>query len=555
MKSDVEIAQECKLLPIDDIAKILDLKEEDFEPYGRDKAKLSLNILKERKDVPDGKLVLVTAINPTPAGEGKTTTNVGLSMALNRLGKKAVTTLREPSLGPCFGIKGGAAGGGYSQVLPMEDINLHFTGDFHAITSAHNLLAAMVDNSLHQGNPLNMDPKRVVWKRVLDMNDRALRNVVIGLGGRGDGVVRESGFDITVASEIMAILCLASDLDDLKARLGRMVVGYTYDREAVTADDIGATGAMALLLKDAIRPNLVQTTENTPAIIHGGPFANIAHGCNSIIATRTAMKLADYVITEAGFGADLGAQKFFDIVCRQAGLKPDATVLVATVRALKMNGGRAKDELDEEDLEALGKGIVNLERHLENMQKYGPPVVVAINRFPTDTEAEIELIRKRMEAKGAEVVLSEVFAKGGEGGIALAEKVIELCDRPSEFKLLYDDDLSLKEKIETIAREIYRADGVDFAAGVLRKLRRFEKAGYKKLPVCIAKTQYSFSDDPKKLGAPEHYHITVRDVNLSSGAGFVVVLTGAIMTMPGLPSKPAALGMDISNDGTIVGLS
>lgn len=555
MKSDVQIAQECKLLPIDDIARRLGLSEEDYEPYGRDKAKLSLHVYDKRKDKPDGKLILVTAINPTPAGEGKTTTNVGLSMALNRLGKKAITTLREPSLGPCFGIKGGAAGGGYSQVLPMDDINLHFTGDFHAITSAHNLLAAMVDNSLHQGNPLNMDPKRVVWKRVLDMNDRALRNVVIGLGGRGDGVVRESGFDITVASEIMAILCLASDLEDLKARLGRMVVGYTYDKKAVTAEDIGATGAMALLLKDAIRPNLVQTTENTPAIIHGGPFANIAHGCNSIIATRTAMKVADYVVTEAGFGADLGAQKFFDIVCRQAGLKPDATVLVATVRALKMNGGRAKDELDEEDLEALGKGIVNLERHLENMQKYGPPVVVAINRFPTDTMAEIELVRSRMEAKGAEVVLSEVFAKGGEGGLALAEKVIELCERPSEFKLLYQDELSLREKIETIAREIYRADGVDFAAGTLSQLRRFEKAGYAKLPICVAKTQYSFSDDPKKLGAPENFRITVRDVRLSSGAGFVVVLTGTIMTMPGLPAKPAALGMDIFNDGTITGLS
>lgn len=555
MKSDVQIAQECKLLPISKIAEYVGLEEEDYEPYGRDKAKISLDILEKRKDVKDGKLVLVTAINPTPAGEGKTTTNVGLSMALNRLGHKTMTTLREPSLGPCFGIKGGAAGGGYSQVLPMDDINLHFTGDFHAITSAHNLLAAMVDNSLHQGNPLNLDPKRVTWKRVVDMNDRALRNVVIGLGGRGDGVVRESGFDITVASEIMAILCLAGGMDDLKKRLGRMVVGYTYDREPVTADDIGATGAMALLLKDAIRPNLVQTCENTPAIIHGGPFANIAHGCNSILATRCALKLADYVITEAGFGADLGAQKFFDIVCRQAGLKPDAVVLVATVRALKMNGGQAKDDLAEENLEALASGICNLEQHLENMQKYGLPTVIALNRFHTDTDAELAMVEERMKAKGADVVLSEVFEKGGEGGLALAEKVVELCSEPSEFKLLYDDDLSLREKIETIAREIYHADGVDFSSGVLSQLRRFEKLGCGRLPICVAKTQYSFSDDPKKLGAPKNFRITVREVRLSSGAGFVVALTGTIMTMPGLPKKPAAEGMDIYSDGTIVGLS
>lgn len=555
MKTDVEIAQACKLLPIDKIAEKLSLTEEDFEPYGRDKAKISLNVLTKRKDKPDGKLVLVTAINPTPAGEGKTTTNVGLSMALNRLGKNALTTLREPSLGPCFGIKGGAAGGGYSQVLPMDDINLHFTGDFHAITSAHNLLAAMLDNSLHQGNPLNIDPKRVVWKRVLDMNDRALRSVVIGLGGKGDGVVRESGFDITVASEIMAILCLASGLEDLKARLGRMVVAYTYDKEAVTAADLGATGAMALLLKDAIRPNLVQTTENTPAIIHGGPFANIAHGCNSILATRTALKLADYVITEAGFGADLGAQKFFDIVCRQAKLKPDAVVLVATVRALKMNGGQAKEDLGTENLDALAKGIVNLERHYGNMKKYGLPVVIALNRFPTDTEAELAFVTERMKQQGADVALSEVFAKGGEGGIELAKKVLELVEQPSEFKLLYPDDASLKEKIETIAREIYHADGVDFASGVVSQLKRFEKLGYGNLPICVAKTQYSFSDDPKKLGAPEHFRITVREVRLSSGAGFVVALTGTIMTMPGLPAKPAALGMDIAEDGTITGLS
>lgn len=555
MKTDVEIAQESKLLPIAEIAYGLGLQDTDFEPYGRDKAKLSLSVLEQARAEADGKLILVTAINPTPAGEGKTTTNVGLSMALNRLGKKAITTLREPSLGPCFGIKGGAAGGGYSQVLPMDDINLHFTGDFHAITSAHNLLAAMLDNSLHQGNPLDIDPKRVVWKRVLDMNDRALRNIIVGLGSRGDGVVREAGFDITVASEIMAILCLTSGMTDLKARLGRMVVAYTYANEPVTASDLGATGAMALLLKDAILPNLVQTTENTPAIIHGGPFANIAHGCNSILATKTALKLADYVVTEAGFGADLGAQKFFDIVCRQTGMKPDAVVLVATVRALKLNGGQAKEDLGQENLSALAAGLPNLEQHLENLQKYGVPVVVAINRFPSDTDAELALLDGRVRAKGAEIALSEVFAKGSAGGLELAEKVIALCEGESAFQVLYDDKLSLRAKIESIAKEIYRADGVDFGAGVLTQLRRFEKQGYGALPLCMAKTQYSFSDDPKKLGAPRGFRITVREVRVSAGAGFVVALTGDVMTMPGLPAVPAATGMDIDSTGRITGLS
>ncbi|NLF20590.1 MAG: formate--tetrahydrofolate ligase [Clostridiaceae bacterium] len=555
MKTDVEIAQESKLLPIAEIAYGLGLQDTDFEPYGRDKAKLSLSVLEQARAEADGKLILVTAINPTPAGEGKTTTNVGLSMALNRLGKKAITTLREPSLGPCFGIKGGAAGGGYSQVLPMDDINLHFTGDFHAITSAHNLLAAMLDNSLHQGNPLDIDPKRVVWKRVLDMNDRALRNIIVGLGSRGDGVVREAGFDITVASEIMAILCLTSGMTDLKARLGRMVVAYTYANEPVTASDLGATGAMALLLKDAILPNLVQTTENTPAIIHGGPFANIAHGCNSILATKTALKLADYVVTEAGFGADLGAQKFFDIVCRQTGMKPDAVVLVATVRALKLNGGQAKEDLGQENLSALAAGLPNLEQHLENLQKYGVPVVVAINRFPSDTDAELALLDGRVRAKGAEIALSEVFAKGSAGGLELAEKVIALCEGESAFQVLYDDKLSLRAKIESIAKKIYRADGVDFGAGVLTQLRRFEKQGYGALPLCMAKTQYSFSDDPKKLGAPRGFRITVREVRVSAGAGFVVALTGDVMTMPGLPAVPAATGMDIDSAGRITGLS
>lgn len=555
MKTDVEIAQEAKMLPITEIAKMLDISDDHLEMYGKYKAKISLDLLKENKDKPDGKLVLVTAINPTPAGEGKTTTNVGLSMALNKLGKKAITTLREPSLGPCFGIKGGAAGGGYAQVVPMEDINLHFTGDFHAITSAHNLLAAMVDNHLQQGNPLGIDPKRVVWKRVVDMNDRALRNIVIGMGKKADGVMRESGFDITVASEIMAILCLATSLTDLKERLGRMVVGYTFKNEPVTAKELNAVGAMSLLLKDAIKPNLVQTLENTPAIIHGGPFANIAHGCNSVLATKTALKIADYVITEAGFGADLGAEKFLDIKCRAAGLAPDAIVLVATVRALKMNGGVPKTELGPENLEALGKGIVNLERHIENMQKYGVPMCVAINKFPTDTDAELKLIEDRCKALNVEVVLSDVFANGGDGGIEMAKKVIELCDMPADFAPIYDENDTIENKIGTIAKEIYRADGVEFTAEAKKQIETLTNLGYDKMPICVAKTQYSFSDNEKLLGAPTNFNITVREVRLSAGAGFLVALTGAIMTMPGLPKVPAAEGMDISEDGVIVGLS
>ena len=555
MKTDVEIAQEAKMLPITEIATKLGISDDHLEMYGKYKAKISLDLLKENSDKKDGKLVLVTAINPTPAGEGKTTTNVGLSMALNKLGKKAITTLREPSLGPCFGIKGGAAGGGYAQVVPMEDINLHFTGDFHAITSAHNLLAAMVDNHLQQGNPLGIDPKRVVWKRVVDMNDRALRNIVIGMGKKADGVMRESGFDITVASEIMAILCLATSLTDLKERLGRMVVGYTFKNEPVTAKELNAVGAMSLLLKDAIKPNLVQTIENTPAIIHGGPFANIAHGCNSVLATKTALKIADYVITEAGFGADLGAEKFLDIKCRAANLAPDAIVLVATVRALKMNGGVPKNELGPENLDALGKGIVNLEQHIENMQKYGVPMCVAINKFPTDTDAELKLIEDRCKALDVEVVLSDVFANGGDGGIDMAKKVIELCEMPANFAPIYDENDSIEGKINTIAKEIYRADGVEFTAEAKKQIKTLTDLGYDKMPICVAKTQYSFSDDEKLLGAPKNFNITVREIRLSAGAGFLVALTGAIMTMPGLPKVPAAEGMDISEDGTIVGLS
>ncbi|MCQ2536304.1 MAG: formate--tetrahydrofolate ligase [Lachnospiraceae bacterium] len=555
MKTDVEIAQEAKMLPITEIATMLGISDDHLEMYGKYKAKISLDLLKENSAKKDGKLVLVTAINPTPAGEGKTTTNVGLSMALNKLGKKAITTLREPSLGPCFGIKGGAAGGGYAQVVPMEDINLHFTGDFHAITSAHNLLAAMVDNHLQQGNPLGIDPKRVVWKRVVDMNDRALRNIVIGMGKKADGVMRESGFDITVASEIMAILCLATSLTDLKERLGRMVVGYTFKNEPVTAKELNAVGAMSLLLKDAIKPNLVQTIENTPAIIHGGPFANIAHGCNSVLATKTALKIADYVITEAGFGADLGAEKFLDIKCRAANLAPDAIVLVATVRALKMNGGVPKNELGPENLDALGKGIVNLEQHIENMQKYGVPMCVAINKFPTDTDAELKLIEDRCKALNVEVVLSDVFANGGDGGIDMAKKVIELCEMPANFAPIYDENDSIEGKINTIAKEIYRADGVEFTAEAKKQIKTLTDLGYDKMPICVAKTQYSFSDDEKLLGAPKNFNITVREIRLSAGAGFLVALTGAIMTMPGLPKVPAAEGMDISEDGTIVGLS
>ena len=556
MKTDVQIAQEAQMKPIVEVASQLDISDDELELYGKYKAKISPDVLERLKDRPNGKLVLVTAINPTPAGEGKTTTNVGLSMALNKLGKKTITTLREPSLGPCFGIKGGAAGGGYSQVVPMDDINLHFTGDFHAITSAHNLLAAMLDNHIHQGNALDIVTKKIVWKRVMDMNDRSLRHIIVGLGKKGDGVMRESGFDITVASEIMAILCLATDIDDLKARLSRMVVAYNSKGEAVTAGDLQATGAMALLLKDAIKPNLVQTLENTPAIIHGGPFANIAHGCNSVMATQTALKLGDYVVTEAGFGADLGAEKFFDIKCRYAGLKPDVAVIVATVRALKMNGGVAKDNLTEENLDALKAGSANLLRHLDNVAKYGVPTVVAINRFPTDTDAELELLRDLCKEKGIDVVLSEVFAKGGEGGLELAKEVINICEnRKSDFHTLYDVNDSIEDKMNTIATEIYGADGVDFTADALKQVRELEKLGLDRLPICVAKTQYSFTDDPKKLGAPKNFRITVREVKVSAGAGFIVALTGSIMTMPGLPKVPAANGMDILSDGTIIGLS
>lgn len=556
MKTDVQIAQEAQMKPIVEVASQLDISDDELELYGKYKAKISPDVLERLKDRPNGKLVLVTAINPTPAGEGKTTTNVGLSMALNKLGKKTITTLREPSLGPCFGIKGGAAGGGYSQVVPMDDINLHFTGDFHAITSAHNLLAAMLDNHIHQGNALDIVTKKIVWKRVMDMNDRSLRHTIVGLGKKGDGVMRESGFDITVASEIMAILCLATDIEDLKARLSRMVVAYNSKGEAVTAGDLQATGAMALLLKDAIKPNLVQTLENTPAIIHGGPFANIAHGCNSVMATQTALKLGDYVVTEAGFGADLGAEKFFDIKCRYAGLKPDVAVIVATVRALKMNGGVAKDNLAEENLDALKAGSANLLRHLDNVAKYGVPAVVAINRFPTDTEAELELLRDLCKEKGIDVVLSEVFAKGSEGGMELAKEVINICEnQKSDFHTLYDVNDSIEDKMNTIATEIYGADGVDFTADALKQVRELEKLGLDRLPICVAKTQYSFTDDPKNLGAPKNFRITVREVKVSAGAGFIVALTGSIMTMPGLPKVPAANGMDILSDGTIIGLS
>ncbi|WP_428908135.1 formate--tetrahydrofolate ligase [Niallia sp. Krafla_26] len=555
-KTDVQIAQEAKMIPISEIADSLGITEDELDLYGKYKAKVSLDVLSRLEDKPDGKLILVTAINPTPAGEGKTTMNVGLSMGLNKIGKKTITALREPSLGPVFGIKGGAAGGGYAQVVPMEDINLHFTGDFHAITSAHNLLAAMLDNHLHQGNALNIDPKKVVWKRVLDMNDRALRNVVIGLGGKPDGFIRQTGFDITVASEIMAILCLATSLSDLKDRLSRMVVAYNRDGETVTAGDLEATGAMALLLKDAIQPNLVQTLENTPAFIHGGPFANIAHGCNSVMATKIGLKLADYVVTEAGFGADLGAEKFFDIKSRFAGLNPSAAVIVATIRALKMNGGVSKTELAHENLQALQDGIVNLERHIENVNKFGVPAVVAINKFPTDTEAEIQLLKEKCAERGVDVVLAEVFTKGGEGAIELANKVVEITEtKPSQFAPLYDVDLSIQEKIESIAKEIYRAERVEISAAAKKQMAELEKLGLDKMPICMAKTQYSFSDDPSLLGAPTGFTLSVREIRVNAGAGFIVALTGSIMTMPGLPKVPAANGMDITDDGEIIGLS
>ncbi len=555
MKSDIEIAQEAEMIPIKEVAAKLGMTEDDLELYGKYKAKISDELINRVKDRPDGKLILVTAINPTPAGEGKTTTSVGLGQAFGRLGKKAVIALREPSLGPCFGIKGGASGGGYAQVVPMEDLNLHFTGDFHAITSANNLLAALLDNHIQQGNELGIDPRQVVWKRCMDMNDRVLRNIVVGLGNKADGMVREDHFVITVASEIMAILCLADDMHDLKRRLGNIIVAYSFDGKPVTANDLKATGAMAALLKDALKPNLIQTLEHTPAIVHGGPFANIAHGCNSVRATKTALKLADYVITEAGFGADLGAEKFFDIKCRKAGLKPDAVVLVATVRALKYNGGVEKADLGAENLEALKKGIVNLEKHIENLQKYQVPVVVTLNSFVTDTKAETDYVEQFCKERGCEFALSEVWEKGGEGGIALAEKVLETIEtKESHFKPLYEDGLSLEEKIETIAKEIYGADGVTYAPAAKRELKRIAEMGMSDFPVCMAKTQYSLSDDAKKLGRPTGFTINVREVYLSAGAEFVVAVTGAIVTMPGLSKAPAAYGIDVNDAGVITGL-
>ncbi len=555
MKSDIQIAQEAVMLPIKDVAATIGINEDDLELYGKYKAKLSDELINRTKDNPDGKLILVTAINPTPAGEGKTTTSVGLGEAFGRLGKKALIALREPSLGPCFGIKGGAAGGGYAQVVPMEDLNLHFTGDFHAITSANNLLAALLDNHIQQGNELGIDPRQIKWKRCIDMNDRVLRNVVVGLGSKMDGMVREDHFVITVASEIMAILCLADDMADLKKRLGRIIVAYTFDGKPVTADDIKATGSMAALLKDALKPNLIQTLEHTPAIVHGGPFANIAHGCNSVRATKTALKLADYVFTEAGFGADLGAEKFFDIKCRMAGLKPDAVVLVATIRALKYNGGVPKDDLGAENLDALKSGIVNLEKHIENLQKFGVPVVVTLNSFVTDTKAETDFVEQFCKDRGCEFALSEVWEKGGEGGIELANKVLEtLENKESHFKVLYDDDLSLKEKIETVAKEIYGADGVTYSPAAEKELKRITELGMGNFPVCMAKTQYSLSDDAKKLGRPTGFTINVREVYASAGAGFVVAINGSIMTMPGLSKKPAAYGIDVDDNGVITGL-
>ena len=555
MKTDIQIAQETTMLPITQVAAAYGIGEDDLELYGKYKAKLSNEFRKSIEDKPSGKLVLVTAINPTPAGEGKTTTSIGLAQALSKAGKKTLVALREPSLGPCFGIKGGAAGGGYSQVVPMEDLNLHFTGDFHAITTANNLLAALLDNHIQQGNALGIDTRQVLWKRCLDMNDRALRNIVIGLGAKADGVVREDHFVITVASEIMAILCLATDLTDLKERLGRIIVAYNFAGEPVTAKDLNAVGAMAALLKDAMKPNLIQTLEHTGALVHGGPFANIAHGCNSVIATKTALKLSEITVTEAGFGADLGAEKFFDIKCRKAGLKPDAVVLVATVRALKYNGGVPKDQLGEENLEALKKGIVNLEKHIENIQKYQVPVVVTLNSFLTDTEAEYEFIRNFCHERGCEFALSEVWAKGGDGGQELAQKVNQTLEtKESHFKMLYEDELPLKDKIETIAKEIYGAGSVSYSAAAKKALKKITDMGFGNLPVCMAKTQYSLSDDQNKLGRPQGFDLSVRDVYVSAGAGFVVALTGAIMTMPGLPKKPAADSIDVDAEGKITGL-
>lgn len=555
MKSDIQIAQEAVMEPIAEVAKRLDIREDELELYGKYKAKFSDELLERLKDEPDGKLVLVTAINPTPAGEGKTTTSVGLGQAFGKLGKKAVIALREPSLGPCFGIKGGAAVGGYAQVVPMEDLNLHFTGDFHAITSANNLLAALLDNHIQQGNELGIDPRQIIWKRCLDMNDRVLRNVVVGLGSKMDGMVREDHFVITVASEIMAVLCLADDMEDLKRRLGNIIVAYNFEGKPVTADDLHATGSMAALLKDALKPNLIQTLEHTPAIVHGGPFANIAHGCNSVRATKAALKLADIVVTEAGFGADLGAEKFLDIKCRKAGLKPDAVVLVATVRALKYNGGVPKENLSDENLEALKKGIVNLEKHIENLQKYHVPVVVTLNSFVSDTEAEVAYIENFCKERGCEFALSEVWEKGGEGGIALANKVLETLEKKeSHFAPIYEDSLSLEEKIETIAKEIYGADGVTYSPAAKKELKRITDMGMGHFPVCMAKTQYSLSDDPKKLGRPSGFTVNVREVYVSAGAEFVVAVNGSIMTMPGLPKKPAAFGIDVDANGTITGL-
>lgn len=555
MKSDIQIAQEAVMEPITEVAKRLNIREDELELYGKYKAKFSDELLERLKDEPDGKLVLVTAINPTPAGEGKTTTSVGLGQAFGKLGKKAVIALREPSLGPCFGIKGGAAGGGYAQVVPMEDLNLHFTGDFHAITSANNLLAALLDNHIQQGNELGIDPRQIIWKRCLDMNDRVLRNVVVGLGSKMDGMVREDHFVITVASEIMAVLCLADDMEDLKRRLGNIIVAYNFEGKPVTADDLHATGSMAALLKDALKPNLIQTLEHTPAIVHGGPFANIAHGCNSVRATKAALKLADIVVTEAGFGADLGAEKFLDIKCRKAGLKPDAVVLVATVRALKYNGGVPKENLSDENLEALKKGIVNLEKHIENLQKYHVPVVVTLNSFVSDTEAEVAYIENFCKERGCEFALSEVWEKGGEGGIALANKVLETLEKKeSHFAPIYEDSLSLEEKIETIAKEIYGADGVTYSPAAKKELKRITDMGMGHFPVCMAKTQYSLSDDPKKLGRPSGFTVNVREVYVSAGAEFVVAVNGSIMTMPGLPKKPAAFGIDVDANGTITGL-
>ena len=555
MLTDVEIAQSAVMEPIQEIAKKVGLNEDDLELYGKYKAKISLEAINQLQSKDNGKLILVTAINPTPAGEGKTTTMIGLSQALNKLGKKSVVAMREPSLGPCFGIKGGAAGGGYAQVVPMEDINLHFTGDIHAITTANNLIAAMLDNSIQQGNPLDIDTRQIVWKRCVDLNDRALRHIVVGLGGKVNGVPREDGFDISVASEVMAILCLATSLEDLKQRAGRMIVAYNHAGEPVTVDDIQATGAVTLLLKDAIKPNLVQTLDHTPVFVHGGPFANIAHGCNSVMATTLAMKLGNYAITEAGFGADLGAEKFLDIKCRQAGLKPDAVVIVATVRALKMHGGVAKKDLGEENLEALRKGIENLEKHIENIHKYHLPSVVAINAFPTDTEAELQLLKDICLQKGVDVAISEVWAKGADGGIELAEKLLDVLDtQTADFEPLYDLDLSIEEKIKVIAREIYGANDVTFTKKVINKMKKYEAQGLGKLPICIAKTQYSLSDDPTLLGRPSGFVVKINDLIPNTGAGFLVAISGDIMRMPGLPKQPAAVNMDIDEDGKIVGL-